>query len=223
MKLYNILFISESRTKAFEKVMRQVYNHLPDHVFRDMYSQEKQHEIIFDPNIGQQVQELTNNVLLKNPSLEDAIKKIREFEQQRESEWINTSWESKQAKQIKLHWNDLSSIKKEFFVKKYLGLNPHFAARSKDKHGYLDKVERILSSNTSSTEPVILLKRKDQNGYDIIGGNNRVFNSFLKKIIKSINLKLNDLDNPDFFKSVFDYLDNQNPFITINAFVGSTT
>lgn len=218
LKLYNILFLTESRTKAFEKVMRQVYSHLPDLVFRDMYSQEKQNQNIFDQDIGPQIQTLTADVLANKPN---AVENFKEFERQRQSEWINTSWESKQAKQINLSWNELSQNKKNFFKNKYLGKNEFFPPRTKDKHGYLDKIERILKSQTSSLkEPVILLKRKSQDGYDIIGGNNRVFNAFLLIALK--NLKIIDSQNLDKldFQQVFNNLDQNNPLIQINAYVG---
>ena len=90
MKLYPILF--EAKFKQFRNVMRKVYSNLPDYIFQDMYAQEKQNENIIDPDIGEDIRTLTNDVLLGKP---EAIKKMREYEKNRGSEWINTEWEKR--------------------------------------------------------------------------------------------------------------------------------
>lgn len=218
MNLYNILFLTEATQISkddFEKVMRLVYDNLPDHVFWDMFHQEHQHENINDPDIGERVKELTVDVLEDKPN---AVETFRDFERQRESEWINTKWSSKQSNPIKLAWNDLSSVKQQFFMKKYLGLNPHFPARTPEGKGYLDKIERMLKNPAVLDEPVILLQKKGQDGFDIIGGNNRIFNQFLKLAKDKISSQIEY--NQDFFQQVFDYLNNNNPSITINALTG---
>mgnify|MGYP006293330379 CR=1 FL=1 len=229
MKLYPILF--EAKFKQFRNVMRKVYSNLPDYIFQDMYAQEKQNENIVDPDIGGDIRTLTNDVLLGKP---EAIEKMREYEKNRGSEWINTEWE-KRPKVIDLKWNDLSDKKRNFFREKYLGLNlANFPAMQKEKKGYFDKVRRILASGSNQTEPVILLQRKQEAGYDVIGGNNRVFNGFLRLVLEDPETKkrfevLNasqevpqeNINN--FFKQVFDMLNKLNPSIKINAFTGKET
>ena len=229
MKLYPILF--EAKFKQFRNVMRKVYSNLPDYIFQDMYAQEKQNENIIDPDIGEDIRTLTNDVLLGKP---EAIEKMREYEKNRGSEWINTEWE-KRPKVIDLKWNDLSDKKRNFFREKYLGLNlANFPAMQKEKKGYFDKVRRILASGSNQTEPVILLQRKQEAGYDVIGGNNRVFNGFLRLVLEDPETKkrfevLNasqevpqeNINN--FFKQVFDMLNKLNPSIKINAFTGKET
>lgn len=229
MKLYPILY--EAKFKQFRTVMRKVYSNLPDYIFQDMYAQEKQNENIIDPDIGEDMRTLTNDVLLGKP---EAIEKMREYEKNRGSEWINTEWE-KRPKVIDLKWNDLSDKKRNFFREKYLGLNlANFPAMQKEKKGYFDKVRRILASGSNQTEPVILLQRKQEAGYDVIGGNNRVFNGFLRLVLEDPETKkrfevLNasqevpqeNINN--FFKQVFDMLNKLNPSIKINAFTGKET
>jgi len=229
MKLYPILF--EAKFKQFRNVMRKVYSNLPDYVFQDMYAQEKQNENIIDPDIGGDIRTLTNDVLLGKP---EAIEKMREYEKNRGSEWINTKWEQK-PRVIDLRWNDLSDNKREFFRTKYLGLNlGNFPATQKEKKGYFDKVRRILSSGANQTEPVILLQRKGETGYDVIGGNNRTFNGFLRLVLEDPEIKnkfeaLNASEQipqeniNNFFKQVFDIFDSVNPAIKINAFTGTET
>lgn len=215
-----IRILKEVRYKPFQKVMRQVYANLPDHVFNDMYSQEKQWANIEDPDIGPDIQRLTAAVLNNQPN---AIEKFREYERQRGSEWIDTVWR-KRAQNVQLHWNDLSDKKRNFFIQKYTGQLKYFPARTEDKHGYLDKVERLLpkfmEGSEQSSEPVILLQRNGEPGFDIIGGNNRTFNAFLATAIR--NLKDIDAKNVslDTFTSIFDYLNKENPAIRINAFTG---
>ena len=153
-----IIVLKEVRYKAFEKVMRQVYDNLPNHIFNDMYSQEKQWENIENPDIGTDIQKLTAAVLNNQPN---AVEKFREYERKRGSEWIDTVW-SKRAQKVELHWNDLSDRKRDFFIRKYTGQLKYFPARTEDKHGYLDKVERLLpkfmAQSEQSSEPVILLQ-----------------------------------------------------------------
>lgn len=215
-----IQLIKEVRYKPFQKVMRQVYANLPDHVFNDMYSQEKQWANIEDLDIGSDIQRLTAAVLNNQP---DAVENFRNYERKRGSEWIDTRW-SKRAQNVQLHWNDLSDKKRDFFIQKYTGQLKYFPARTEDKRGYLDKLERILpkflAASEKSSEPVILLQRNGETGFDIIGGNNRTFNAFLATAIR--NLKNIDAKNVtlDTFTSIFDYLNKENPTIQINAFIG---
>ena len=215
-----ISLLKEVRYKAFAKVMRQVYDNLPNHVFNDMYSQEKQWANIEDPDIGNDIQQLTAAVLNNQPN---AVENFREYERKRGSDWIDIVW-SKKAQNVKLRWNDLSDRKRDFFIRKYTGQLKYFPARTEDKHGYLDKVERLLpkfiEQSEKSSEPVILLQRHSEPGFDIIGGNNRTFNAFLATAIRE--LKNIDATNMslDTFTSIFDYLNKQNPTIRINAFIG---
>lgn len=215
-----INLLKEVRYKAFAKVMRQVYDNLPNHVFNDMYSQEKQSANIVDPDIGTDIQQLTAAVLNNQPN---AVENFREYERKRGSEWIDTVW-SKRAQNVELRWNDLSNRKRDFFIRKYTGQLEYFPARTEKKHGYMDKVERLLpkfiEQSEQSSEPVILLQRHSEPGFDIIGGNNRTFNAFLATAIRE--LKNIDATNMslDTFTSIFDYLNKQNPTIRINAFIG---
>lgn len=232
--------LSEARVKSFEKVMRQVYDNLPDHVFNDMYSQEKQWSNIFDKDIGPYgkkigpddkdigpdgIQNLASAVLRNQPN---ALENFREFERRRGSVWIDTVWD-RRARNLNLRWKDLSEDKRNFFIRKYMGKNENFPARTEDKHGYLDKIERLLLNVEKSSEPVILLHH-DETGYDIIGGNNRTFAAFFLNAIKNSNAIKNLYSNPqnqnlsllslDVFGAVFEYLNSENPAIQISAFVG---
>lgn len=207
--------LNEARVKSFEKVMRRVYDNLPDHVFNDMYSQEKQWSNIFDEVIGPETQKLAGAVLRNQPN---ALENFREFERDRGSVWIDTVWD-RRARNLNLRWKDLSEDKRDFFTRKYRGENKNFPARTEDKHGYLDKIERLLPNAEQSSEPAILLNH-DETGYDIIGGNNRIFAAFLSNAIK--NLKAIDPQNLSLgaFDAVFEYLNSENPAIQISAFVG---
>lgn len=207
--------LREARVKTFKKVMRQVYDNLPDHVFNDMYSQEKQWSNIFDDDIGSEIQKLTGAVLRNQPK---ALENFREFERKRGSVWIDTVW-NKRSKSLNLEWNDLSASKRNFFKNKYTGKLSYFLATD-GGHGYLDKLKRLLPIAEQSSEPVVLLQSHSEPGLDIIGGNNRTFAAFFSIAMKGLeNTDVQSL-TPDAFNAIFDYLDRENPAIQISAFVG---
>lgn len=220
--------LAEMRNKPFARVMRQVYGELPEFVFRDMYGHEKQWSNYTDPDIGSKVRELSAAVMRGDPH---AIENFREFERSegRESGWIDTVW-SKRPVNVKLRWHDLTASKRDFFKEKYTGNNPHFSPRTPNKDGYLDKLERLLSKpggqageSAPTNEPVLLLQnlKKDELGYDVIGGNNRTFAAFFILAADKLKITTEDINTPATFNKLFDFLDQSNPAIQINAYTGS--
>ena len=216
--------------KGFRRVMRAVYHNLPEFVFNDMYGHEKQWSNIQDDAIGGEVKGLADDVMMNEP---DAIENFRQFERERGSEWLDTVW-NKKPRVIQLHWNDLSEIKRDFFEKKYMGRNEWFSPRTTDGSGYMDKLVRVLPSvmnqSPGKNEPVLLLQRRDASGYDVIGGNNRIFNAFLAAAIQEVigDVRRSDGGIDDgriesSFGSIFEFLNDRNPAIEINAYVGEET
>lgn len=217
--------ISEARLKGFRRAMRQVYHNLPEFVFDDMFGHEKQWSNVMDPDIGADLQKLTNDVLMGKSG---AIEAFRQFERERPggSVWLDTSW-SKKPQSLQLRWSDLSDSKRQFFEDKYIGRMPYFPARTKDRKGFLDKMERVLdqmqAQEEGANEPVLLLRRRGENGYDVIGGNNRTFNAFFVTVVRAFKDDFNAKDVMESFVTVFDYLAREDPSIRINAYVGSET
>lgn len=212
--------LDESRMKGYESALRKVYSNLPEFVFNDMYSQEGWWKNAVDPDIGPEAQELAAAVKRNEPG---AIERFREFERRQKSLWVDTKWQ-KRPQVVNLKWHDLAPSKRDFFEKKYTGKLRWFPARD-GGHGYLDKIERILPKmmspeSTGKNEPVLLLKTRAEDGYEVIGGNNRTFNAFLARAIAGLKREFSD----DMFSGdespVFKYLNEEDPEIKINAYVG---
>jgi hypothetical protein len=230
-KQQNNRIITEARLKSFRRVMRAVYHNLPEFVFNDMYGHEKQWSNIQDGDIGGEVKRLADDVMSNEPN---AIENFRQFEKERGSEWLDTVW-NKKPRVIQLHWNDLSEIKRDFFEKKYMGKNEWFLPRTTDGSGYMDKLIRVLPSVMNQipgkNEPVLLLQRRDAPGYDVIGGNNRIFNAFLAAAIQEVigdvqrsdGKGIDDKKIESSFRSIFEFLNDRDPAIEINAYVGKET
>ena len=219
----------EARDKAFRRVMRQVFFNLPDFVFNDMYGHEKQWGIKTDADLGEDVERFVAaiNAARSEEERRQAVNAMRQYLRGLEYEWLDTKWSSKKPKVTDIRWSDLSEKKRNFFKQKYSGLNRNFPATTEAGHGYWDKVVRLLKTSLTN-EPVIILQADE--GLDIIGGNNRVFNAFLMRAIKGMGL-IEELENlvkvqqtesslKPIFEKIFQYLEDEDPSVSINAYIG---